>query len=330
MIPANPPLGVILGLTGLLTLIASPAPAVDVERVERHMDRARTLYEADRPAEALEVLMAVDAPVRAAGDHPSFRWAVARCHERLAQRDAAIDAYRTFLEIAPDPGARRRGEAALARLTASTGPSTDGPSPMKTPGALAHASVEPNPAPPAAADLGWRIGGRAALLTSGVAGRAPRWHISSDLGTSAGLTLERWLTPWLALSGALLWHHQTWRMTWDDAVAYDVGLHGAEVQGLVRLAPGAGGWFLEPHLLVGAGAEAILSATVRATDADAEPDPLDVRPLHAVAHAGIGLVPWRGEDFELTLTARAALAVTTLGAGEARLMRFGIGAGIGF
>lgn len=112
-------------VTALPVAPASSAPPVDasadhpviaLEALTRIEREARALYLAGDHAGALALLLSVDARVRAAGDNPPFRWAVARCYTHLEQWPEALAAWQAFVAIAPDDARRARGEAELAAV----------------------------------------------------------------------------------------------------------------------------------------------------------------------------------------------------------------------
>lgn len=91
-------------------------PVIALEELTRVEREARALYLAGDHAGALALLLSIDARVRAAGDNPAFRWAVARTYTHLEQWPEALAAWQAFVAIAPDDARRARGAAELAEV----------------------------------------------------------------------------------------------------------------------------------------------------------------------------------------------------------------------
>jgi tetratricopeptide (TPR) repeat protein len=95
---------------------ATPADTPDVEIARRHFDRGSELYERGNYAAAI-VEFGYAREVRPV---PELDYNIARCYDRLEQRQAAIEAYQRYLAAAPHASgadeARQRVATLRARL----------------------------------------------------------------------------------------------------------------------------------------------------------------------------------------------------------------------
>lgn len=109
----------------------------EVERAREHFETGRELFEAGRYREAV----AEFARANAIAASPLNQYNIALCHDRLGNADAAIRAYRTYLEQMPDAANRRDVEARISALEASregSGDASDKTRESSAPGAEAE------------------------------------------------------------------------------------------------------------------------------------------------------------------------------------------------
>lgn len=100
----------------LLLVLSSSASLAALPPMKDVMTRARVHYDAGRHRQALDVLLTIDEAVKAGGDHPQFRYAVARCREKLEQWPEAARAYRAMVAHTTDETSRRLALAGLAAV----------------------------------------------------------------------------------------------------------------------------------------------------------------------------------------------------------------------
>jgi tetratricopeptide (TPR) repeat protein len=106
---------------------AAPDESPDVEIARRHFDRGSELYERGAYADAIVEF----ARARAAHPAAELDYNIARCYDRLEQRQPAIDAYERYLLRAPQAAgageARQRIAVLRARLPPPAGRRYAGP-----------------------------------------------------------------------------------------------------------------------------------------------------------------------------------------------------------
>ncbi len=144
-----------------------PATGSSITEAQRAFERARGLYRAGDYRAAIEELREA---VRLDPSGKELVYNLAILHEKLGELDAAIEHFRRYVDMEPQPDERARIEATIERLEGAKQARSDDP------GSLAEwrdePSASPTPAPtepPARADA-WVIGSGAVAATALVVG----------------------------------------------------------------------------------------------------------------------------------------------------------------
>lgn len=201
-----------------LPSVATSAPPEAAQDPAALFDQAETLYREGRYEEAIEILEALVE----AYPEPILRFNLGRAYESAGLLDPAIEAYRQYLQAAPDAPDRASVEARVERLEARI-PSEVEPEPAPVPVAVQTPADATPSVPPRLSPVPWIIAGAggAVLIAGGVLGglSLARASEAEDSGTNQvravdaqdeARTFGRVSTGALIVGGALLVAGVTW------------------------------------------------------------------------------------------------------------------------